>query len=119
MKVLIVDDMATTRVVLKTFLKQLGQVLEASGGIPALHLCAEQKFDVIISDLNMKDMSGLSLLQRLNDQGVLEQTRFYLVSTDPLSPEDIAELKNIGLSGYVRKPFVKEDIIGIVRGEND
>jgi len=67
MKVLVVDDFATMRRILKNILKQIGftNISEADDGKIALTELKKEKFDLILCDWNMPQMSGLELLTAL------------------------------------------------------
>ena len=74
MDVLIVDDSAAIRKILKRVLQQAeiptGQVYEASDGIEALQRLREQPVHLILSDINMPNMDGLQFLQQVKSSGV-------------------------------------------------
>jgi len=64
-KILIVDDFATMRRIMKNILKQLGftNIVEADDGTSALEELEKSSFDLIVSDWNMPKMTGLDLLK--------------------------------------------------------
>ncbi|MFN3568254.1 MAG: response regulator, partial [Caldimicrobium sp.] len=64
-KILIVDDFATMRKIIRNILTQLGfkNILEADDGTTALEMLSKEKVDLVISDWNMPKMSGLELLK--------------------------------------------------------
>jgi two-component system chemotaxis response regulator CheY len=65
MKILVVDDFATMRKIIKNLLKQVGykNIVEADDGVAALRILKSQKINFIISDWNMPNMNGLEFLK--------------------------------------------------------
>ena len=79
MNVLIVDDFATMRRILRNILKQLGftNFVEAEDGTTALEVLEKQKIDLIISDWNMPKMTGLELLKAVRSNKKLKGLPFF------------------------------------------
>ena len=67
MKVLVVDDFATMRKIVRNILKQIGfeDIAEAEDGNVALHLIKNEKVGLVVTDWNMPNMSGLDLLRQI------------------------------------------------------
>jgi len=109
MQILIVDDFTTMRKVIKNLLKQVGykNVLEAEDGVIALRTLREKKVDLIISDWNMPNMSGLELLKAVRADGELNKTPFLMVTAEALQDNVIVAVK-AGVSNYIVKPFTAE-----------
>lgn len=109
MKILVVDDFATMRKVVKNLLKQAGfeNVLEAEDGVAALRLLKSQKIDFIISDWNMPNMTGLELLKSVRGDQDLAATPFLMVTAEALQDNVVAAVK-AGVSNYIVKPFTAE-----------
>jgi len=109
MKILVVDDFATMRKVVKNLLKQAGfeNVLEAEDGVAALRLLKSQKIDFIISDWNMPNMTGLELLKAVRGDQDLAATPFLMVTAEALQDNVVAAVK-AGVSNYIVKPFTAE-----------
>jgi len=111
MKVLIVDDFATMRRILKNILKQIGfsNIAEADDGKTALTELKKDKFDLILCDWNMPGMSGLELLQNVRSDAGLKDTPFIMVTAEA-QKENILEAVKAGVTNYVVKPFTAETI---------
>jgi len=109
MKILIVDDFATMRKVVRNLLKQVGyeNIVEAEDGALALRTLKSQKIDFIISDWNMPNMNGLELLKAVRADGDLGKTPFLMVTAEALQENVIAAVK-AGVSNYIVKPFTAE-----------
>jgi two-component system, chemotaxis family, chemotaxis protein CheY len=108
-KILVVDDFATMRKVVRNLLKQVGyeDIVEAEDGVMALRALKSQKIDVVISDWNMPNMSGLELLKAVRDDGDLAKTPFLMVTAEALQDNVVAAVK-AGVNDYIVKPFTAE-----------
>jgi len=108
-KILVVDDFATMRKVVRNLLKQVGyeDIVEAEDGVMALRALKSQKIDVIISDWNMPNMSGLELLKAIRDDSELAKTPFLMVTAEALQDNVVAAVK-AGVNEYIVKPFTAE-----------
>jgi two-component system chemotaxis response regulator CheY len=109
LKILIVDDFATMRKVIRNLLKQGGfeNVVEAEDGLAALKILKSQQVDFIISDWNMPNMSGLELLKAVRGDDELKALPFLMVTAEALKDNVVAAVK-AGVSNYIVKPFTAE-----------
>lgn len=109
LKILIVDDFATMRKVIRNLLKQGGfeNVVEAEDGAAALKILKSQQVDFIISDWNMPNMSGLELLKAVRGDDELKALPFLMVTAEALKDNVVAAVK-AGVSNYIVKPFTAE-----------
>ena len=109
LKILIVDDFATMRKVIRNLLKQGGfeNVAEAEDGAAALKVLKSQSFDFVISDWNMPNMSGLELLKAVRADEELKGLPFLMVTAEALKDNVVAAVK-AGVSNYIVKPFTAE-----------
>ncbi len=110
-RVLVVDDFATMRRILKNILKQLGfkNFVEADDGITAWEVLEEQSIDLIISDWNMPKMSGIDLLKKVRASDTYKKTPFLMVTAEA-QKQNVIEAVQAGVSNYVVKPFTAEAI---------
>ena len=110
-KILIVDDFATMRRILKNILKQLGfkNLVEADDGTTAWEALEGQKVDLIISDWNMPKMTGLELLKKVRASDGYKTTPFLMVTAEA-QKQNVIEAVQAGVSNYVVKPFTAEAI---------
>ncbi len=109
MKIMVVDDFATMRKVVKNLLKQAGfeNIVEAEDGVVALRVLKSQKVDFIISDWNMPNMTGLELLKAVRADQDLADTPFLMVTAEALQDNVVMAVK-AGVSNYIVKPFTAE-----------
>ncbi len=106
MVALVVDDFATMRRIIRKILKDLRfqQVIEAENGAEAFRLLKSQKIDLIVSDWNMPEMTGLELLKRVRADDQLKGIPFLMVTAEA-QKENIIEAVQAKVSNYVVKPF--------------
>ena len=111
MKVLIVDDFATMRRILRNILKQIGftNISEADDGNTALKALKKEKFDLILCDWNMPEMPGIDLLKTLKADEQLKDIPFVMVTAEA-QKDNIIEAVKEGVSNYIIKPFTAETI---------
>jgi len=111
MKVLIVDDFATMRRIVRNILKQIGfkNIVEADDGKSALKELKKGKIDLILCDWNMPEMPGIDLLKAVRSDGELKDIPFVMVTAEA-HKDNIVEAVKAGVSGYVVKPFTAETI---------
>ena len=106
-KILVVDDFATMRRILRTLLKELGytNVHESVDGVDALNkLRNDGDFEFVVSDWNMPNMSGIELLKMIRSDMALNNLPFLMVTAEA-KRENIIEAAQSGASGYMIKPF--------------
>src|SRR5262245_23552944 len=111
--VLVVDDEPLIRDTLAEFLTQEGCTVAAcAGGAEALALAAQRPFDVALCDMQMPDMDGLELLDRLAQ--VSPQT-FVLLITAYATVENAVEAFQRGAHDYLMKPILLDEVLGKIR----
>ena len=110
-KILIVDDFATMRRILKNILKQLGfkNLVEADDGTTAWDVLEGQSVGLIISDWNMPKMTGLELLKKVRASDTYKKIPFLMVTAEA-QKQNVIEAVQAGVSNYVVKPFTAEAI---------
>lgn len=106
MKILVVDDFSTMRRIVRNLLKELGfsNVQEAEDGVDALKKLRVEKFDFVVSDWNMPNMTGIDLLREIRKDNTLKHLPVLMVTAEA-KRENIIEAAQAGASGYVVKPF--------------
>jgi two-component system chemotaxis response regulator CheY len=121
MDVLIIDDSAAIRKILKRVLQQadvpLGQVYEAGDGAEAMESLKKQRVQLILSDINMPNMDGLQFLSAVKANPEWKDVPVVMITTEG-SQAKVLEAVQLGAVGYVRKPFtaeqIKEKLAGII-----
>lgn len=109
MTILIVDDFATMRKVIRNLLKQVGyeNIMEADNGEAGFAVLKSHKIDFVISDWNMPVMTGLDLLKAVRADADINKTPFLMVTAEALKENVVAAVK-AGVSNYIVKPFTAE-----------
>ena len=106
MKILVVDDFATMRRIIKSLLQELGysQIQEADDGASALPMLKNGAFDFVVTDWNMPGMTGIALLKAIRAEPALKALPVLMVTAEN-TREQIIEAAQNGVNGYVVKPF--------------
>jgi len=106
MKFLVVDDFSTMRRIIRNLLKELGftNVLEAEDGIEGLSKLRSERFDFVVSDWNMPNMTGIDMLREIRSDPALKHLPVLMVTAEA-KRENIIAAAQAGASGYVVKPF--------------
>jgi two-component system chemotaxis response regulator CheY len=115
--ILIVDDSPIVRTMVKRSIGMaglpIGSVFEAANGKEALEILAKSWVDIVFADLNMPEMSGTELVERMSQDSMLVSTPVVVVSSEH-SHAKIEELKAKGIRAYIKKPFRPESFREVV-----
>jgi two-component system chemotaxis response regulator CheY len=105
-KFLVVDDFSTMRRIVRNLLKELGyaNVDEAEDGVVALSKLKGGDFEFVVSDWNMPNMDGLTLLQTIRADPALASLPVLMVTAEA-KKENIIAAAQAGANGYIVKPF--------------
>ena|ERR1017187_9101927 len=113
MNVLITDDSAAVRKILKRVLLKtqlpIGKIYEAADGLEALRCMRFNTVNLILSDINMPNMDGLQLLRKLKRSSEWRWIPVVMITTEG-GQAKVLEAVELGAAGYVRKPFTSEQI---------
>jgi two-component system chemotaxis response regulator CheY len=106
MKILVVDDFPTMRRIVRNLLKELGyaNVDEAEDGQAGLARLRSGGYEFVISDWNMPNLDGLSMLKEIRADAALSHLPVLMVTAES-KKENIIAAAQAGASGYVVKPF--------------
>jgi two-component system chemotaxis response regulator CheY len=113
--VLVVEDSKAIRSMIRVALEEAGGyfAVEAGNGFEALKTLPTRRFDLIITDINMPDINGLELIGYIKSNSTYRDIPLVIVSTEK-SEEDKKRGMALGATGYVVKPFKKEELIAMV-----
>lgn len=108
LKFLIVDDFSTMRRIVRGLLKEMGcsNADEAEDGAVALRMLKGQRYDFVVSDINMPNMNGFDLLKAIKADPALQYLPVLMVTAEARK-EDIVLAAQSGAAGYIVKPFSK------------
>jgi len=111
MNVLIVDDFATMRKIVKNVLKQIGfkNIIEADDGRTALEVLKKEKIHFIASDWNMPEVTGIELLKTVRNMEEHKTTPFLMVTAEGQKEQVLEAIKH-KVNNYIVKPFTPETL---------
>jgi len=105
LSVLAVDDHQINRDFIQAALAPAVASLELAGsGFEAIERCRESAFDIVLMDLHMPDMDGLSAWERIRDEAVDGLSTRVIALTADSRPEERERLRNAGFHGFLSKP---------------
>lgn len=123
--VLIVDDSSSMRAIIKKIIKvsgfSVGEFLAAADGKDALKVLKDEWVDIVLTDINMPNMNGMELIAEMKKDELMHSIPVVMVTTEG-SEKKMQEAMDLGASGYVKKPFLPEDIkrtLSSIMGEED
>lgn len=114
--ILIVEDSSTTRSLIRTVIEDMGDDFfthEASSGFEALKMLPQERFDLIITDINMPDINGLELINFVKNDPRYKHIPLIIVTTER-SAEDRERGIALGASAYITKPFKPEELQEVI-----
>lgn len=113
--ILIVDDSGSLRQVVGISLRQNGyDVLEACDGQDALRKLTGQKVHLIISDVNMPNMDGITFVKQVKQLPAYRFVPVVMLTTESQASKK-AEGQEAGAKAWVVKPFRPDQLIGVVQ----
>ena len=113
--ILAVDDSSSMRQMVVFTLKGAGyQVVEAADGQEALNKAKAQSFDLIITDVNMPIMDGITFIKHLRGEPNYKFTPMLMLTTESSSDKKAAG-KAAGATGWIVKPFNPDQLLNTVK----
>jgi len=112
-KILIVDDSAVTRMVLKKTIGMIGipvqEIIEAGNGNEGLDVLSEHSVDLVLADINMPEINGMEMAAAVLANPATADIPVVIISTHTEDAR-INELRSQGIKAYIHKPFTAETI---------
>lgn len=113
--ILSVDDSISIRQMVKfTLTKEGYEVIEAVDGVDALSKVVGKKIDMVVTDLNMPNMDGITLIKELRKQPACKFIPIIMLTTESQDTKK-QEGKAAGATGWIVKPFKPEQLLGVVK----
>jgi two-component system chemotaxis response regulator CheY len=111
MRILVVDDSSTMRRIIINTLNKLGykECHEAANGKEGVERLAETQVDMVITDWNMPEMSGVEFIRAVRANDATKHLPVLMVTTNA-AEDDIVEALRAGVNNYVVKPFTPDTI---------
>jgi two-component system chemotaxis response regulator CheY len=115
-KVLVVEDSPTMRQLIVFALKRIRgfQIVEANDGVDALKKLSADKFDLILTDINMPIMDGLKLVSMVRNDPNYKETPIIVITTEG-AIEDRERALALGANEYITKPIQTMKILETVK----
>ena len=108
MRILVVDDFSTMRRIVRNLLVELGfsnpLIQEADDGENAIAMLRSTPFDLVVTDWNMPNMTGIDLLRAIRAEASLKGMPVLMVTAENNRDQIIAAAQ-AGVNGYIVKPF--------------
>ncbi len=112
---LIVDDSMSIRQMVSFTLQSVGfETIEGCNGAAALEVANQQPLDLVITDLNMPVMDGITLVKELRAQPPYKFTPILLLTTESQQDKKL-EGKAAGATGWMVKPFNPDQLLDVVK----
>jgi two-component system chemotaxis response regulator CheY len=112
LNILVVDDSHLTRKAIKRIIGMTGldvdKILEAENGVEALNVLDDTKVDLVLADLNMPEMGGIEMINKMKTDEATKTIPVVIVTTES-SMTRIKELLEQGVKDYLHKPFAPEE----------
>jgi CheY-like chemotaxis protein len=116
MNILLVDDIATNRKLLRVTLEAEGHAtIEAADGIEALEILARETVDAVISDILMPNMDGFRLCHEIRKSERFRALPFIIHTSTYTSPGDVKLAQTVGADKYLTKPAPTADMLAALR----
>ncbi|WP_067099260.1 PAS domain S-box protein [Marinomonas atlantica] len=114
--ILVVEDMKANQAVAKGMLSQINvNVIIAENGVEAIEYWLKEKPDLILMDLHMPRMDGITAIKQIREREIDTGQRVpILVLTADIQPEKVTEVQEAGGDGFISKPFRANDLISTV-----
>ena len=113
--ILAVDDSASMRQMVSFTLKGAGyDVVEASDGVQALNIAKTRAVNLVITDVNMPNMDGISLIRELRSLSSYKFTPLLMLTTESSDAMKSAG-KAAGATGWLVKPFDPQKLLEVVK----
>ncbi len=112
---LVVEDSPTMRQLISFALKRIpgSTIVEANDGIDALKKLSTQKFDIILTDINMPIMDGLKLVSMVRNDPAHKDIPIIIITTEG-AEEDKKRGLALGANAYIAKPIQTQDLLNVV-----
>lgn len=113
--ILAVDDSASMREMVSFTLKSAGfEVTEAEDGVDALSKANGSSFNLVLADVNMPNMDGITLIKELRSLPSYKFTPMLMLTTEA-GAEKKAEGKAAGATGWIVKPFNPDQLVATIK----
>ena len=104
-RILVVDDIEENRTLLEVILSKLGHVIvQCSGGRQAISMCSQERFDLILMDIQMPEINGLEAIRRIRTDSLNAGVPIIAMTASNQKDDELAALES-GSDDYLNKPI--------------
>jgi len=112
--ILLVDDSVSMREMVSFTLKQAGHdIIEAEDGVQAYEIAQNNTFNLVVTDINMPNMDGITLTAKLRELEAYTFTPILILTTETSDPRKM-EAKKAGATGWIEKPFDPDHLLSTI-----
>jgi two-component system response regulator VanR len=113
MKILVIDDDKETTNMLSKFFNAKGYTVEVTNDpMEGLRQIQKEKYDVILLDINMPEISGFCIIELLATDEILKDQNLFIFSGDDMQEIQVKNwLRKDGVNGFLKKPIDLDDLI--------
>ncbi len=113
--ILLVDDSVSMREMVSFTLKQAGHsIVEAEDGVQAYEIAKSRAFNLVITDINMPNMDGITLTAKLRKLESYTFIPILILTTETSDPRKV-EAKEAGATGWIEKPFDPDHLLSTIK----
>jgi two-component system, chemotaxis family, chemotaxis protein CheY len=113
--IMTVDDSLSVRLMVRFTLRDLGyEIIEAENGIDALSKLEKAQIHMLITDINMPELDGISLIKRVRANPSYRFIPIITLTTESAREKKL-EGKQAGATGWIVKPFKPEQLVAVVK----
>jgi two-component system OmpR family response regulator len=114
-KILVVDDNEDITDLVETILQAEGySCTVANNGQECLALLKNNRYDLVLMDIAMPEITGLDVIDKLKSEGTFSQHKVVLFTASSMTDSDMKELTKTGALECIRKPFSKGDLMSLI-----
>jgi len=112
LRILLVEDNIVNQKVARLILKRVGYNVDlAANGLEAIHSCERQSYDLILMDIQMPEMDGLTATQKIRELGNKIMQPRVIAMTAGVTDEDRSTAKAVGMDDFITKPVTLDDMV--------
>ena len=114
-KIQVVDDNANTTDLVQTLLESSGYSCDrAHSGRECLNLAGQNRYDLIILDIAMPEMTGIEVVGKMKESGALAKNRVVFFTASSQTSDEILDMQKTGVLDCMKKPFTKAELLAVV-----
>jgi CheY-like chemotaxis protein len=118
MKILVVDDNAVNRELVRALLSPFDlDIREASDGVEALEMVNAEAFDLVLMDIQMPTMDGLTATRRIRTLPSPRASRTPIIAMSAnVLPDQVSQCVEAGMDGHIGKPIKPAELLSVLAG---